>query len=172
MLAQYQKGTIMKDPIALVGLAFIVIAMYFLLQFTGNNTKLQTGIHYLQTGSTSLDYRKLAREDATNAGIPADLFERQIQQESGFNPNAISPAGAVGIAQIMPRTAESWGVDPTDPIASLSTAASHMAWYQNHYGSYAKALVCYNAGCDALQNGLPDETVRYLNAILGKGWTL
>ena len=49
-----------------------------LLGKKSNNSKLQTGINYLQTGKTSLDYRQLARQDATNEGISADLFEKQI----------------------------------------------------------------------------------------------
>ena len=86
--------------------------------------------------------------------------------------------GAIGIAQIMPRTAAGWNVDPRDPVASLSAAAKAMAWYQNHYGSFEKALAAYNAGTDALDRamaeygadwriGLPAETQRYIHAIVG-----
>jgi soluble lytic murein transglycosylase-like protein len=124
------------------------------------------------------DYHALARQDATNAGISADLFERQIQQESGFNPKALSPAGAEGVAQIMPDTAKAWNVDPWNAPQSLQVASEHMAWYINHYGSYDKALACYNAGCDALVNAMarcntywrtcvPAETQRYIIAIMG-----
>src|SRR5207302_1257091 len=81
----------------------------------------------------------IARQDAIDNGLNPDLFERQINQESGWNPNAVSQMGAIGIAQIMPRTAAGWNVDPHDPVASLSAAAKAMAWYQNHYGSYEKA---------------------------------
>ena len=143
-----------------------------------NKVPLQTGINYLKTGETSLDYRQLARQDAINFGLNPDLFERQINQESGFNPNAVSPAGAIGIAQIMKSTAAGWHVDPWDPVASLSAAADHMAWYVNHYGGYDRALACYNAGCPSLQSALsrcgsawrtclPAETQRYIVAIVG-----
>src|SRR5207302_10286331 len=46
----------------------------------------------------------LARQDAQNVGLSPDVFVRQINQESGFNPSAISPAGAIGIAQFEPST--------------------------------------------------------------------
>lgn len=124
------------------------------------------------------DYHSLAYQDAINAGIDPTLYQRQINEESGFNPSAVSSEGAIGIAQIMPATAQSWDVNPWDPVASLSVAANHMAWYQGHYGSFAKALACYNAGTAALdsamarygaswQIGLPAETQRYIMAIIG-----
>jgi soluble lytic murein transglycosylase-like protein len=128
------------------------------------------------TNQSGTDYRAMAEQDAINAGIPADRFVKQINQESGFNPNVVSRAGAIGIAQIMPGTAQSWNVNPWDPTASLKASAEHMAWYQNNYGDYRKALVCYNAGCGTLQSALrncsyyywclPNETQRYIDNIM------
>lgn len=163
---------------SIIGLAALVIVLYLGMQSMGNNQRLQTGINYLKTGSPNLDYHALARQDAQDHGISADLYERQINQESGFNPNAVSPAGAIGIAQIMPATAQSWGVDPWNPVQSLNVAADHMAWYQSHYGSFDKALACYNAGTAALETamarygsnwriGLPAETQNYIRDIMG-----
>ncbi len=136
------------------------------------------GNHPVQVSTcTSQDYRCIARQDATNAGINPDYFERQINEESGFNPNAVSSAGAIGIAQILPSTAHGWGVDPHDPVASLQAASKAMAWYQNKYGSFNKALACYNAGCSTLvwaeQNCtnyyycLPQQTRTYIDIITG-----
>src|SRR6266478_3290152 len=68
------------------------------------------------------DYRSMAYNDAVNAGIPAQLFVNQINQESGFNPSIVSSEGAIGVAQIMPDTAKSWGVDPWNPVDSLRVA--------------------------------------------------
>jgi soluble lytic murein transglycosylase-like protein len=163
---------------AIVGLCAMVLVLWFGMQAMGNSSKLQTGINYLQTGQSSLDYHKLARQDATNNGINPDLFERQINQESGFNPNVVSSAGAIGIAQIMPSTAAGWNVDPHDPVASLASAASAMAQYQTRYQSYAKALAAYNCGTATLDTaiarygdnwmiGLPAETQNYIHAIMG-----
>src|SRR5215471_12886082 len=89
-----------------------------------------------QPGGDLQDY---ARQAANRAGIDPDIFVRQIQQESGFNPSARSPAGAIGVAQFMPDTARGLGVDPTDPYASLDAGARLMASnLQKYGGDYAK----------------------------------
>lgn len=115
------------------------------------------------------DYRKIARNKALRYGINPDYFVRQIGAESNFNPNARSPVGATGIAQIMPGTARGWGVDPTNPIASLDAAAKNMARYVNQYGSYRDALVAYNAGPGRVGKPLYAETRGYIDKILGPG---
>lgn len=115
------------------------------------------------------DYVRLARHFAVAHGINPDFFVRQIRQESGFNPNARSPAGAIGIAQIMPATAKGWGVDPTNPVAALNAAAAAMGKYVRQFGSYRDALVAYNAGPGAVGKPLPAETQNYIKVILGGG---
>jgi len=163
---------------SIVGLCAIVLVLWFCFNAMSNNAKLETGIHYLQTGQTQLDLHQLARLDAEHAGISSDLFEKQINQESGFNPNAVSPAGAIGIAQFMPNTAQGLGINPYDPVQSLSGAASLMARYYTTYQSYPKALAAYNAGTDSLNTAVsncgvnwrgcvPSETDRYIRAITG-----
>ncbi len=104
---------------------------------------------------------------------------RQIQKESGFNPDAASPAGAVGIAQFMPGIAASMGVNPYDPASALNGAARMMASESAQFGGdYAKALAAYNAGPGAVQSAvaqggsnwlayLPGETQNYVHAIMG-----
>lgn len=119
-----------------------------------------------------MDYRAYAYQAAQRAGHPDPaMFVRQIHAESGFRPNAKSPAGATGIAQIMPATAKGWGVNPNDPKASLDAAARAMAKYIKSYkGDYAKALAAYNAGVGnvAKYGGVPPfaETQNYIKKIL------
>lgn len=128
----------------------------------------------------NLKYVPVARQDALSAGISPTIFVRQINQESGFNPAAISPAGAVGIAQFLPSTAREVGVNPWDPIQSLVGAAHLMAQYVHtqYNGDYAKALAAYNAGPGTVQwavvqggsnwvSYLPAETKNYIRIILG-----
>lgn len=132
-------------------------------------------------GLSSGPYVTLARTAAMKAGYPPDLFVRQIQVESGFNPRAVSPAGAIGIAQFMPATAQGLGIDPWNPQDALMGAARLMASYTRQYqGDYAKALAAYNAGTGGVaaaiatcsrqalpwQQCLPAETQRYLAQIL------
>lgn len=124
-------------------------------------------------------YVGMAQQAAANAGINPAAFVRQIQQESGFNPNAGSPAGAEGIAQFMPGTAASMGVNPYDPSSALPGAARMMAGLAAQYGGdYSKALAAYNAGGGAVnaavaQGGgswlsyMPAETQHYVATIMG-----
>ena len=70
-----------------------------------------------------MDWREQARLAAIQAGVDPNLFLRLVQQESGFNPNARSPVGAQGLAQLMPATARELGVDPSDPMQNLAGGA-------------------------------------------------
>jgi soluble lytic murein transglycosylase-like protein len=116
------------------------------------------------------NYRAVARRAATRYGLDPNVFVRQIQQESGFRPNARSPAGALGIAQIMPGTARGWGVDPMNPGQALNAAAKNMASYVHRYGGIENALRAYNAGPGAIQASKGyAETNNYVRTILGSG---
>lgn len=117
------------------------------------------------------DWRAVTRSVAERVGIDPDIFERQIRQESGFDPNAGSPAGALGIAQIVPKYHPT--VDPLDPYAALAYAATWMKRLYGQYGNWRDALIHYNGGGGAIQrwrSGRPiEESVQYINAILGPG---
>lgn len=125
-------------------------------------------------------YIAIAQQDALNAGISPTYFVRQINAESGFNPNAYSYAGAEGIAQFEPATAAGLGIDPWNPIQSLAGAARLMASYNSNYGgNYAMALAAYNGGSGTVQyavnacgpsawmNCLPGQTQNYIYEIMG-----
>jgi hypothetical protein len=112
------------------------------------------------------NYREEARKAARRHGINPDIFERQINQESGFNPDARSPAGARGIAQFMPATARGMGVNPDNPTQALDGAARLMSSYVKKYGNYKDALVAYNAGPGGVGHP-PAESRNYVSAILG-----
>lgn len=126
------------------------------------------------TGAYRVNYVVMARRSAIRAGIKRpERFVRQIAAESGYNPCAGSPAGAQGIAQIMPATAASWKVDPFNPQQALDVAARKMAVYERQLGSYELALAAYNAGPGAVQRygGVPPyrETQNYIAKIMGRG---
>jgi soluble lytic murein transglycosylase-like protein len=128
----------------------------------------------IQGNGGNTDYRAMAGQYADQYGVPADLFERQINQESGFNPNARGGSGEIGIAQFMPGTAQGLGINPADPAQALGGAASLMKSYYDKYGSWALALIAYNAGggvADQVASGntdaLPASTQGYVSDILG-----
>lgn len=113
------------------------------------------------------DYRARATFYAQRYGIDPRIFGRQIQQESGFNPTVRSSAGAVGIAQIVPK----WhpGVDPLDPEAALDYAARWMSQLLKKYGNYKDALSVYNSGQPWKVGQTYGETSHYVSTILGGG---
>jgi soluble lytic murein transglycosylase-like protein len=114
---------------------------------------------------------EVARAAAIRHGIPEDLFLRLVQQESGWNPQAVSHAGAIGLAQLMPDTADFLGVDPHDPSANLEGGARYLAMQFRNFRRWDHALAAYNAGPEAVRahNGIPPfaETRDYVRAILG-----
>jgi hypothetical protein len=105
--------------------------------------------------------------------VPMNLLAAQLYAESGFNPFARSPAGAEGIAQFMPGTADSYGLDnPFDPVAAIDAQAHLMSDLLKQFGGkIALALAGYNAGAGAVERygGVPPyaETRGYVAKILG-----
>ena len=124
-----------------------------------------------------MNYGELAASYARRYGLDPEIFVRQMMQESGLNPDAVSPKGAVGIAQIMPGTARDPGygvtpvTDPTDPEEALRFGAEYMRAMLDKYGDYGLALAAYNAGPGAVDEagGIPpfQETQNYVASILG-----
>lgn len=116
-------------------------------------------------------YLDAARQAARRHGIPEDLFLRLVQQESGWNPNAVSHKGATGLAQLMPGTASRLGVDATDPDDNLNGGARYLRMMYDRFGDWKLALAAYNAGPEAVakHGGIPPyaETKGYVRAIYG-----
>lgn len=129
-----------------------------------------------------MDYRQRAAEIARAYGLDPEIFVRQIEVESGFDPRAVSPVGAGGLAQIMPATAQQpgFGLSPIsddarfDPETSLNFGAQYMRAMLDRYdGDYNRALAAYNAGPGRVdqEGGIPNipETQNYVSQIMGGG---
>lgn len=116
-------------------------------------------------------YAETARALARKHGVPEDLFLRLVEQESGWNPAAVSPKGATGLAQLMPETARHLGVDISDPAQNLEGGARYLKMMFDRFGSWRLALAAYNAGPGAVEayGDVPPyaETTAYVAAILG-----
>ena len=123
------------------------------------------------SGNYRGEYFGMAQAAARRHGIPADLFARLIQQESGWNPRARSNKGALGLAQLMPQTARQLGVDPYNVAQNLDGGARYLAEQYRTFRSWPLALAAYNAGPGAVQryNGIPPfrETQNYVKVIWG-----
>ena len=101
------------------------------------------------------------------------LIEALVWQESRWRPDAVSPAGARGLAQLMPGTAHYLGVDPKDPFANLEGGARYLREQIDRFdGDLEKALAAYNAGPGRVirAGGIPRirETQTYVASIMGR----
>lgn len=122
----------------------------------------------------------LLETHARSSGLPPGFFARLIWQESRFNPNAVSPKGAQGIAQFMPYTASERGLkNPFDLHEAIPQSARLLADLKSNFGNWGLAAAAYNAGSARVQgwldgdSGLPYETrdfVRIITGLDAKAW--
>lgn len=124
-------------------------------------------------GSQSAPYDAMIAQAAQRYGIDPAVLHGLIQQESGFDPNSQSSAGASGLTQLMPGTASSLGVaNPLDPAESIDGGARYLSQMMSKFGgNTTDALAAYNAGPGAVQQygGVPPyaETQSYVTKVLG-----
>ncbi|MEM9206143.1 MAG: lytic transglycosylase domain-containing protein [Pseudomonadota bacterium] len=112
---------------------------------------------------------------ASEHGLPLEFFVRLVWTESRFNPDAVSPKGAQGIAQFMPGTAALRGLkDPFDPEQALPASAHFLRDLRNQFGNWGLAAAGYNAGPGRVSrwlagnSGLPFETQNFVSQITGR----
>jgi len=130
-----------------------------------------------QPGSRVVAGNKFATEiaaAATRHGVDVGLLTALVEQESSFNPQAVSPVGAQGLTQLMPATARSLGVtNPMDPVQNLNGGAKYLAQMMREFnGDTRLALAAYNAGPGAVRRhgGIPPyrETQNYVSRIMSR----
>ncbi|UZS00334.1 membrane-bound lytic murein transglycosylase [Serratia phage SMP] len=118
------------------------------------------------TSVAPAQYSAMINEAAAKYGVPADILAKQIQVESGYNPNAVSEAGAVGLGQIMPSNFKSLGItNPYDPRQSINGMAQLMKEYLNYTGGdIREALTMYHGGYK--KSGWGKRTLAYADKVL------
>ena len=141
----------------------------------GMDTSSVTGARGLETAygtAADGDYADIINRYASEFGIPAPLIQAVIHQESGWNPQAKSHAGAMGLMQLMPGTAADLGVtNPYDPVQNIRGGVQYLRDMLDRFGGDVElALAAYNAGPNNVDKygGIPpfQETQNYIPAIM------
>jgi len=134
-----------------------------------------TSISSFSTKTNALpDFNDIIKSQAAKNGIDENLLKAVIKTESGFNPNARSGAGAMGLMQLMPQTAESLGVsDPYNPYQNVEGGTKYLKKLLSKYdGNKEMALAAYNAGPGTVDKygGIPPykETQNYVKKVLAQ----
>jgi soluble lytic murein transglycosylase-like protein len=149
----------------------------------GTGSSWMTGIPSLSTRTNlsvpnaALPYLKIFREASGMFNVPLSLLLAVAQQESAFNPNAVSSAGALGIMQFEPATAKVYEINPLDPAQAIPAAAHYLKNLYDQFGNWAEALAAYNWGptnlAEAIRkygnawiNNAPLQTQNYVTSIM------
>ncbi len=162
------------DENGVVHFTDVVPGRYKARIITGPKKTTPSGSNYY-----SLSYlKRLAEEAAHRYSLDPELVKRVIQKESRWNPYAVSKSGAMGLMQLMPKTARILGVrNPFDPEENINAGVRYLKNLIDYFGDVKKALAAYNAGPTSVRRfgGIPpfEETRGYVREIMynykGKG---
>ena len=131
-------------------------------------------MHELSCEKLKSQFHDLVDQAAKENNLDPKLVNAVIEQESGFNPNAISSSGALGLMQLMPGTARRLGVkNPLNPAENVMAGTKYLSSLLNRYqGNVVLALSAYNAGPGNVEKfkGVPpfEETKNYIKGVISK----
>ena len=123
-------------------------------------------------GMTTAEIRDAIVAAANRYGLAPSLALAVCRRESDFDPSAVSGAGAIGLFQLMPATAQELGVDPRDPLQNIDGGVRYLVQLATRYHmNVPLTLAAYNAGpgeVDRFHGGIPPfvETIHYVSNIL------
>ncbi len=129
-------------------------------------------IDYLnQANNEQYPFSNLVEKASKKYGLPDTLIKSIIQVESNFDAEALSPKGAMGLMQLMPKTAAQYHIKkPYFPEANIDAGSKHLKKLLKHYdGNLIKALAAYNAGSNSFINdSIPpyQETQNYIKKVI------
>lgn len=154
-----------------VAAAYVVLRRERALDDARDVVQVVQDVYYAQTQDSRENeerYRPAIAAAEARYGLPAGLLHRLIYQESRFrsdiiNGTVVSPAGALGIAQIIPRFHP--GVDPLVPLDAIEYAARYLAELHERFGNWERALAAYNWGPGNLDRHLREHGTLLLAAL-------
>jgi soluble lytic murein transglycosylase-like protein len=122
----------------------------------------------------NLTPKELITQAALHAGLPPAIVQSIARAESGYRQDAVSPKGAIGLMQLMPKTAAELDADPHDAAQNAEAGAKYLRDLLQRYAAdphqVSKAVAAYNAGPAAVDkyDGIPPyaETIQYVNRVL------
>ncbi len=162
--------------IGLSSFAAVMLASSFALadtEVSGKSAKVDKAPIALKAGFVAKVCSRIESAALAN-NIPPGFLAKLIWKESRFDPNAISPVGAEGIAQFMPGTAKVWNLENSfEPMSAIQASARLLGYLSKGYGNLGLAAAAYNAGERRVNNwragrsGLPAETRGYVYSITG-----
>ena len=134
-------------------------------------TGTEAGLLRLPPPAVGTSYVEHIKEASARYGVSEQLVQAVIRVESGFNARAVSPKGAQGLMQLMPRTASMLGVrDSFDPAENIRGGVRHLRGLIDRFSNLKLALAAYNAGEQAVSHygGIPPfaETRAYVAKVL------
>lgn len=121
----------------------------------------------MMASAGDVPYAAIINAAAAEYRVDAALVAAVISVESGFNPDAVSSAGAMGLMQLMPETAREMGVDnPFDPKQNITGGVRYLAWLLDYYGGDRdKAIMAYHGGARTVDNGPRPVDREYLQMV-------
>ena len=133
---------------------------------------LDTSVNKTKNSTSRNEINELISKYADKNGLDEDFVKAVINQESGFNPNATSKCGAMGLMQLMPSTAQGLGVtNAYDAEQNIEGGTKYLKGLMDRFNN-DKSLAAYNAGPNAVKKygGIPPyaETQNYVKSVLGK----
>lgn len=171
--SQTQQGTmaVLKENMRDAGKALASALLVSIVTIDSKPVIIQDGrvIPY-DKSDRILRWSKEIQQASQKYGVAPEIIAAIMEQESGGNPRAVSRAGAIGLMQLMPTTAEWLGVNPYDPAQNIDGGAKYISLMLDQFGNLPQALAAYNAGPSNVINGrylYISETQNYIRRVPG-----